>query len=219
MDKDLYSSVSILRELQHDLYEIARRAELGDSRSLVKIQARAEASLRLIDSYMLATQLERGQAKLDLKPFAVGSVMHDAAHEIQTINGSNISVKTGVNKPVTTNPELLKNLILSMGNFIGGHTNRPMLMRSFEDKAGRVGLGVFTRDFDVTQKELDKALSSVGESQMLLPKESISSGVLLSLSDKIASALDTKLMVKRLGRQKGFMISLPQSQQLSLVRE
>ena len=214
---NLTGSMPLLRELQHAFYEIARQAELGGGDSLSKVQLRAEQALRLVDSCIISTQVEVGQMQLNLSPYGVGSIMHEAAHELRQEVGYSVGVYTGVNQPVVTNAELLKNMLYSAGNFMYDSVKTPIILRSFATKTGGVGVGVFAKDFAITPRDLRKALTMSEATYMPMAQHSQRSGVLLVLADAIAQALGSELRVKRLGNHKGFAAILPKSQQLSLV--
>jgi signal transduction histidine kinase len=76
--------LALARELQTSLYYIAREAELGSKDALQVISDSAEYALRLIDSYLIASQVERGQLHLNLEPVALGSVLHDTKYALAT---------------------------------------------------------------------------------------------------------------------------------------
>jgi hypothetical protein len=209
--------MQLLRELQHALYEIARQAELGNEGSLAKVQLRAEQSLRLVDSCMISSQVEMGQIQLNLSPYGVGSIMHEAAHDLRLLTGNGVLVHAGVNQPVMTNAELLKNLLYSAGNFIFDAVKAPVFLRSFPTKNGSVGVGVFAKNFSISPKDLRNALDNSSSAYMPMAQHSQRSGVMLLLADTLAQTLGSELEVKRMGSYRGFAATLPPSRQLSLV--
>jgi len=214
---NLTGSMTLLRELQHAFYEIARQAELGSTDSLTKVQLRSEQALRLVDSCIISTQVEIGQLQLNLSPYGVGSIMHETAHELRLATGYSVGVHAGINQPVMTNAEMLKNMLYSAGNFIYDSVKTPVQLRSFSTKSGGVGVGVFAKNFTITPNDFRSALIASERTYMPLSQHSQRSGVMLLLADAIARSLGSELQVKRLGNHKGFAVILPKSQQLSLV--
>lgn len=210
-------SISLLRELQHALYEIARQAEVGGDDALHRIQLRADQSLRLIDSYIISTQVEAGQTQLELSPYGIGSIMHETAHELRAFNGSTPLVQARAAQPVMTNYDLLKSFLFSMGQFISDAANSPLVLRSFATQSGKIGVGVFAENFDVSSKELKQAIDMSGQSLMPMAQHSQRSGIMLVLAGSLARALGGELHVKRMGNFRGFATTLPKSQQMSLV--
>jgi len=198
-------------------YEVAREAELAVPESLSKIQSLAEQSLRLIDSYITANQVEIGQLQLELSPLGMGSIMHQVMDEVRPVVSREIVAITGVNAAVMTNRELLSSFLGSILMFTAEATKSPLSIRSFLTASGEVGVGVFARDMPITTKELDTALSSAGLTHMPFSRYSSKSGYLVVLAEKLATALGGKIYVKRLGKWRGFATSLPLSQQMSLM--
>lgn len=213
----LVGSMTLLRELQHAFYEIARQAELAGSGALPDIQARAEQALRLVDSCIISAQVEVGQLQLNLSPYGLGAIMHEAAHELRYVTGYSIDIRAGANQPVMTHAEMLKNMLYSAGSFMYDSVKSPVLMRSFAAKNGDVGVGVFAKGFTITPKDLQKARNMSEATYMPMAQHTQRSGVMLLLADALAQSLGSELQVKRLGRYKGFAAVLPKSQQLALV--
>lgn len=213
------SDASLLREIQHTLFTISCQSELGDKNSLESINAIARSTLGLLDSYLLAAQVESGQLALALSPYGPGSIMHDAAHELRVVNGrSPVEVISGVHQPVMTNGLFLKNLFVSAGTVVMD-VSRPksLVCRSFVTKSGKVGVGVFARDFAVTPKDLREALAGVNSRHMPLAAHSEKTGVMLTLADRLAKVLGGELHVKKMGEYGGLATHLPLSKQLALV--
>ncbi len=214
---NLTGSMALLRELQHALYEIARQAELASPESLSKVQARAEQSLRLLDSCIISNQVEIGQLQLSFSPYGLGSIMHEASYELRELIGSAVDIHVGAHHPVMTNAELLKNLLYSAGTFIHDSVKKPVVLRSFLTKSGGVGVGVFAKDFTITPADLRRLLTGSESMYMPMSEHSQRSGVMLLLADALAQTLGSELEVKKLGKHKGFAAILPKSQQLSFV--
>lgn len=211
------NSLCLLKELQLMYYEVAREAELSSEGSLVKIQSLAEQSLRLIDSFITANQVEIGQLELELSPLGMGSIMHQVMDEVRPVVSREVGSVAGVNVAVMTNRDLLSSFLGSIIMFTAEATKSPLSIRSFLTSSGEVGIGVFARDMTITNKELDVALSSAGLTHMPFARYSSKSGYLVVLAEKLATSLGGKLYVKRLGKWRGFATSLPLSQQMSLM--
>jgi hypothetical protein len=214
-------SLALMRELKQSLYQIARRAELGNH-SLDTIRKQAEVSLKLIDSYLMSALSEHGQVQLDLSPMAIGSVMHETAVDLRlnTLIRRDIQIEANAHKPVMTNRGALQGLLSTITQAmseVARKKNETLYMRSFVAKCGDVGVGVFAENNNLTAADLHVALNLSGNTHMALPKHSAKSGVMLTIADSLARALGGTLEVKRMGKYRGFATTLPQSSQLSLV--
>ena len=216
-DFAISTCLALMRELQESLYLIARQAELSAGDSLRLVQHQAEQSMRLIDSYLLSSQAEVGQTKLNFAPYGVGSIMHESAYALRSDVGCDVAVSVGVNRPVMTHGELLKNLLSSTGNFIADIVQGEVVFRSFSAKNGDVGVGVFAENFDLTPTDLREAIESSGFSRMPMARHSLKSGVMLMMAESISRALGGSLTVKRMGKFRGIVTILPPSEQLALV--
>lgn len=206
------NSVALMRELKANLYHIARRAELGNYQ-VENIQASAEQSLRLIDSFLLSAQVEYGQTQLDLEPLCIGSVLHEVAHDLNF--EARIEVKA--NQPVMTNRSALNGLLSAVGQVMGDISSDALILRSFIDRGGNVGVGVFAKKVELSAEDLKTSLELGGQAHMALARYSNKSGVMISVADNLARALGGSLEVKRMGSLRGFATILPRSDQLALI--
>lgn len=207
---------SLMRELQYMLYKIARTAELDESVFLADIQKEADTALRLIDSYMITSQLEVGQTSLELSPIGLGSLLHETAYEVRATSGAEVEVHARALHPVMAHNLLLKNFLFSVGYFISKSTNSQLNFCSFKGGEGKVGVGVIARGFDISTKDLHDALAN-GTSYMPMARHTNQSAVMLIVAEMIAKALGSSLSVRKSGKSKGFSIWLPKSEQLTLV--
>ena len=207
---------SLMRELQYMLYKIARNAELGEPELLADIQKEADTALRLIDSYMMTSQLEVGQTSLELSPIGLGSLLHEAAYEVRATSGAEVEIHARALHPVMAHNVLLKNFLFSVGYFISKSTNSQLNFCSFKAPDNKVGVGVVARDFDISAKDLRSALAN-SSSHMPMAKHTNQSAIMLIVAEAIAKALGSNLSVRKSGKFKGFSLLLPKSEQLSLV--
>jgi hypothetical protein len=207
--------LALMRELKLSMYTIARQAELRDEDALESIQAWAEQSMRLIDSYILSAQSEYGQQQLRLEPLAIGSVMHEAAHSLRGTSRS--IIQANANHPVMTHREALYGMLSSAGQVVAEAAKNEVIFRSYITSGGDIGVGVFAEDLDLSTKDLKACLQMSGKAHMPLARHSSRSGVMLVIADSLAKALGGSLEVKRMGRLRGLATILPRSEQLALV--
>ena len=213
---------ALVRELQSSLYLIARHAELGGDKSLGTIMDSAQASLQIIDGYLVASQVERGQLNLNLEPMAMGSIMHDAKYDLgRTLsNDYQVEIQSKVRIPVMTHRDSLRCILVSTGLLIAEvskSAKRNIVLRSFVTKDGDVGVGVFAPEVSLSPHELSEAIEQGGVSRLALPKHSQTSGISLQIADSLSRALGGRLHAKSLGSLSGLSTILPKSEQLLIV--
>lgn len=208
---------ALVRELQNDLYTIARYAELGGENVHIDIQKRAEVSLKLIDSFLITSQLEAGQLHLGLSPYGLGSVLHNSAYAVRRVVNREVSIVSGAPVAAMTNPQLLQNLLSHTACFIAEATSSELLFRSFKSRSGTIGIGVFAKNFYLTTQELRNIMNDTGRSVMPAANHSRRSGIMLTMADTVACALGSPLTLKQMGRYRGLVTVLPRSEQLSLI--
>lgn len=214
--------VDLVRDLQDSLYVIARHAELSMPDSNQAIARQAETSLAILDSYVLACQAERGQLSLELSPVSLGSVMHDARHDLgQLLINKNkaIEMQTKTTQPVMTHAESLKNILVTTGLSVfemARTENKKIYLRSFMTKKGEVGVGCFVAGLQVTHSEFQEVLRA-NDARVRLPKRSTKSGVSLQIADTLCRALGGSLRYKKFGMYGGLVTVLPKSDQLAIL--
>lgn len=213
---DKLGSFALIRELQYSLYNIARNAELGDPELLKEIQKEADIALRLIDSYLATSLLESGQLSLNLTTIGIGSILHETAYEVRATSGHDVLVETKVAYPVMGHSILVKNFLFSIGYFMSKACSSELKFCSFESSDNRLAVAVVAKNFNISTKDLNRALKD-GSAHMSMPKTSNQGAIMLLVADAIARALGSSLSVKKIGRQKGFGLYLPKSEQLTFI--
>lgn len=214
--------ISLTRELQSSLYLIARHAELDATDSLQTISKAAEGALALIDSYQIASQVERGQLRLDLMPVAVGSVLHDSKYELLRILpvGQTVSIRTDAHQPVMTHPQTLRAMLVASALSLSEAAltaSNLIQFRSYISSKGQPSVGVFVEGAKLTTNDLNRALEKHNEMRMKLPKHTSKSGVALSIADTLCSTIGGQLRVKTIGQFSGLATTLPKTEQMAFV--
>jgi hypothetical protein len=176
----------------------------------------------MIDGFMLSAQAEYGQQSLQLEPIALGSILHEVAHDVVLRSKRpNIVIRDRAHQPVMTNRLALRSMLVAavetMLTISSSLPENPVELRSFSQKDGSIAVGVFTYNDTLSKNDLDNALMLQGSSYMALPNHSSASGAGVMIADGIARALGGSLEVKRLGRLRGLSTTLPRSDQLAWV--
>lgn len=222
LSEDSLQLVGLVRDLQDSLYTISRYAELGSSGSLKAISRQADASMALLDSYVLACQAERGQLELELSPISLGAVMYEAQYSLSQLllgGPETIRIQAKVNQPVMTHSDSLKNVLVTTGLAtyeLAEGEHKQIQLRSFLTANGNIGVGSFAQDLHINQSELRQALEN-SQSRIRMPKKSNKSGVSLQIADTLCQALGGGLQFKKVGAYGGLVTILPKSNQLAIL--
>lgn len=219
---DAIQLMDLVRDLQDSLYVIARHAELSLPNSHQAIARQAEASLTILDSYVLACQAERGQLSLELSPVSLGSVMHDAQYDLGKLlinKNKAIEMHPKVSQPVMTHAESLKNILVTTGLAVfemARTENKRIYLRSFATSSGEVGVGCFVAGLQISRSEIQEVLHA-NNARVRLPKRSTKSGVSLQIADMLCRVLGSNLQFKKFGTYGGLVTVLPKSDQLAIL--
>lgn len=209
-------------ELKHPLINIARQAELGDSETFLNIQQTAEQTLLLIDSYLLHARTEYGQIKLDLAPAKVGSVFHEVTSQLglqAAQNNIELFHDDRSSAPVMTHRPALASILSAFAStlmVIGNSEKKEMILRGYKTRAGKIGVGVFTRT-KLTQTDIEQALRLQGRALMPLSRLSSRPLVSLAIARGLCLSVGGEMTVKHIGNLIGLATELPRSEQLAFV--
>lgn len=207
----------LMHELQKRLYLIARMAEAGGDEYLGKIQAESEASLKLLDSFNTCTAFQLGQTELALDNLGVGSVLHHVAYEVRKYTGQPIKIVNKTSSPVSANKKLLDDFLFSVGYFIAKASGSGVIFQSKNLDGGLAEISIYAKGFNIKQSDIH-TLQDNNLAVMSLPTVTDQNTILLSVAKVLASFMNTSLKAKRtLSGHGGIAITLPHSQQLSLI--
>lgn len=228
-------------ELKLPLQHIARRAELQQMQSLMgatnaqdglqtslrDIQASADMTLQLLDSYLLSLRLSLQPAtQLSLEPVSLSAVLHDTATELRHIAKSyGVSLDLHIQgryEPVLAHRQALQSALVALGYALiealpaNGVTNRRLQLATHRTKHGIVA-GVYGELDGLTPQLFRRAKELHGYVRQPMVGSLPGSGAGLFVADAIVAAMASRLRVGRFHKLPGFAVTLSASEQLQLV--
>lgn len=235
-DRNRYEQLflALAEELKLPLQHIARQAELqqlltgrSDTEGLQDIQASADMTLQLLDSYLLSLRLcLQPQASLQLEPVSLSAVLHDTAAELrQTAANYGVSLQLHVQgryEPVLANRQALQSALVALGYALiealpaTGVRRQHLQLATHRTRQGIVA-GVYGELDELTPQLYRRAQALQGKVRQPLVGTLPGSGAGIFVADAILAAMASRLRVGRYMRLPGFAVTLPSSEQLQLV--
>lgn len=221
-------------QLKLPLVQIARTAELLQSgrtskRDLQNIELTADMALRLIDNYMLSTELAATQATLQLEPIAVSSVLHDTAHLLESwAKEYHCELRlhmSGRYEPVFAHAAGLRAALTSLGyDFIAARAarlvaqrTRPVITLAAHRGKGGIVAGMYADVDGLSTDMFRRGRLLYGKARQPLVDFSSGSAVGIYVADSLLSTMSARLRVGRHHNLNGLATTLMPSRQLNLV--
>jgi len=219
--------VAIAEQLKFPLLQIARSAELGRQHNIdqhANIEAIAEASLKLVDGYILANQLSRQQLTLELEPVSISSVLHDTAHNMYQLAKQydcelqmHLAGKYG---PVMAHKPSLEIALTNLTHaFIEASAKKEKAIVLLAAHRSRNGIvtGIFGDHSDLTTDMYRRAKHLYGRARQPLPTVSATNGAGIYLADSLLQAMSSRLNVAHHHKLTGLAATFLPSRQLQLI--
>lgn len=218
---------ALAEELRLPLVQIARQAELSQNSkdlksNLKNIEATAEATLGLLDSYLLTTRLLLEQQTLDLSPVPVSATLYDSAQDVYKLAKlyeAEIDIEVhGKCGQAMAHPTGLRAALSSLAyNFIYAPTQKKTKVAFFASRHhGIVHTGVISNN-QFNKHDLDEARQLFGSARQPSAKLSGRGGAGVFVADKIFSAMSSSLKVGHVHKSAGLFGELTPNQQLALI--
>lgn len=225
--------LALAEELKLPFMQIARAAELGEMTQpaaespLRDIQATADMSLQLLDSYVLSMRLSQSSDwQMSIEPVSVSAVLYDTMRKLTAVAGRyGVSLDLHVQaryEPVMVNRQALQSALLCLGYSLiealpsAGTGNLRVQLATHRTKYGIVA-GVYGELEDLTPRMYELARGLYGRSRQPFVGSMAGSGAGIFVADAILSAMASRLRVGRFKKMPGFAVTLPASEQLQLV--
>lgn len=220
---------SIAEQLKLPLTVIARQAELSrehDSPSLIDaniVSAEVRTALNLVDGYLLGLTIMNGQGHLPLEPVSISSTLIEVAHELDSFTKQHdVSLDLhigGKYGPVIANRAGLKAALLSLGYaLVEGYplANKKLTLAVHRTPQGIV-TGLYGNYERLHAEHWRNARALQGRAHQPVGVLASGSGAGLFVADTLLQAMESCLRVGRYRGQKGMVMTLQGSQQLSIV--
>lgn len=221
---------NVAEDLKTPLLRIVSQLQLNqleEVRNTYDAEVVADAALRLLDSYIVSTQINTGQQQLELEPVSVHAVMNDCNQYLRglaQLQGyeTEFRVQRGVGLAMA-NPVALNAAITSLtysflynANLRVKSSDQKLIFMLRKSNQG-IDAGLFSKDFQVSTKSLQKLRSLRGIARQLTPDFAHGSSAGIVIADQLFSAMNTQLRPARFSRFSGLAVSMVPSRQLSLV--
>lgn len=191
------------------------------------IEITVDATMRLLDSYIMSTQIYNGQLELELEPVAVSAVMYDSAEYLrkyaQLLN-CKLEVTVPARKSVLAmaNKSVLQAALVSLGySFLHAKSNAGQKKNTIRFFAGTqnksIIAGVFSDGAQISATELEASRNLSGVARQPLRNFSYTSSSGIYIADALFSAMQAPLGVKRCKFIDGIGANLLPSRQLALL--
>lgn len=224
--------LSLAEGLKLPLQHIARQAELGllgnqRGGQLAYIQTSADATLQLLDSYLLSLRLSlEPDERFAVEQVCVPAVLYETRQQLAaTAKQYGVELEVYVNgryEPVMAHAHALQMALVSLGRALiealpaMGTQQLRLQLAAHRSKYGIVA-GMYCDAEELTPEVLRRAHELHGRVRQPLVSLSPASGAGLFVADAILQAMSSRLRVGRFQKQPGFAITLPPSKQLALV--
>ncbi len=225
--------LSLAEGLKIPLQQIARQAELGlltgraRATNLASIQSSADATLQLLDSYLLSMRLSLAPHELlEVEQVCVPAVLYEARQQLTAAArqyGVELELHVhGRYEPVMAHRNALTTALVSLGYSLieavpaMGSEQLKLQLAVHRTKYGIVA-GMYCDADDLTPQVLRQAQELFGHVRQPIVSVSPGSGAGVFVANAIMQAMQTRLRVGRFQKQPGFAVTLLPSRQLELV--
>lgn len=219
---------ALAEQLKLPLLQIARQAELArgeaDTVSLEQIGYIADTALRLVDGFLLSTDLQ-GDKQLRLEPVSLSSALTDVAHRLEPLakqNDCDISVSlSGKYAPAMAHRESLDSALMLLGYSLiegrsGSGKRHEVVLGAHRSSNGLVA-GIFDNQPGLSTDILRRGRALHGTARQSMPPAIATNGAGVFVADSLLRAMAAPLHVARHHKLTGLAATFHQSGQLQLV--
>lgn len=217
---------ALAEELKLPLMQISRSAELrqldgSDNQQI--IETTASNALRLLDGYILTTQLTGEQQQLEIEPVSVTAVLYDTAQDLYKISklyDSSLDIRVnGRCGQVMSNARALRAALASIAyTFVSsGISSKQQIMLTASKSNRGVITGVSSDNCQFSAQELQLARKLYGNARQPAKTMTSNSGAGIYLADRLFEAMESRLKVGHHRGNVGLFAWLMASQQLTLL--
>ncbi|HLB66396.1 MAG TPA: hypothetical protein VJJ78_02275 [Candidatus Saccharimonadales bacterium] len=224
--------LSLAEHLKLPLLQISQSAELArltdqPAEQLEAIELTADNALRLLDYYLLSTNLAKQQLAAQLEPVSLSAVLNNVANELYKFAAQyqcklELSL-SGKYEPIMAHRGGLEAALTSLGYvFIEaqGSTNdkqKPLVkLAAHRGKKGLVA-GMFAENENLSADMYRRAHGLYGQARQPLTGLTAANGAGVFIAESILDAMSAKLRVARHHNLSGLAATFMPSSQLSMV--
>jgi hypothetical protein len=218
---------ALAEELKLPLLQIARQAELGKQtdtqKSLQIIETTADATLALVDSYLLTTQILLQQQALELQPVSVTAALYDSAQHLQRLSklyNAKVDIEVhGKCGQAMAHPAGLQAALTALAySFMSGSNGEKKRIIFFANKCEEgISTGVVSTKTSFNSHDLETARRLYGNAHQPAASISSGSGAGVYIADQLFAAMASSMRVTRQRKSAGLLATLLPNQQLALL--
>jgi hypothetical protein len=217
---------ALAEELKLPFMQVARNAELGQITKSIdhykNIETTADATIKLLDSYVLSTQTLIQQVPLELSPMPVTSILYEVGQQLDRLtklyNAKVDIVVEGKCGLVMAHKEALFAAISSLAyTFICASQQQTQVTLFARKEDNRIIAGVLSSQSTINKKSLELARKLYGNARQPYPSVTHNQGAGLYVADSLFGAMESDLYFSRLGKSRGFLAPFQLSRQLALL--
>lgn len=221
---------SIAEDMKMPFLRIMSQAQLSQLEAsqadLSGIETTADAALRLLDGYIISTQIYNGQQELLLQPVSITAGMYDAKQylsRLAKLHDCEIEVRVPRSIDlVMANPVALQTTLVSLGySLISSLVNMPakkqfIIFTAKRTKRGVVA-GVYSPGIDISAETLRRARHLRGRARQPVTDLAQGSGAGIFIADTLLTAMSSELKTTRFSMTGGLAATFLPSHQLALL--
>lgn len=216
---------ALAEQLKLPLLQIARQAELQDSKSLGLINNIAEMSLQLIDGFLLSVE-QHGQQTLTLEPVSVSSMLYDTAQTLEPLakqHDCELSVQlSGKYGPVMAHEKSLQAAFILLGYSLiearrTEFKNHQLVFAAHRSARGLVA-GLFDNQPGLSTDMFRRGRALYGQARQAIPSVSAGNGAGIFVADSLLKTMAAPLHLAQHQKLIGLATTLIPSKQLQLVQ-
>lgn len=217
---------AVVEQIKLPLLQIVRQAEtVGNNERvfLTSITETANTALRLLDSYLLSTDLH-AQSALQFQPVSITAILHDTVEQLTgRARQYNCDLEIHANgsyRPIMGNQQALQSAFFALGCALieSQQSDAPkrIIFAARRTESG-ICTGVYSQQAKISTDILRRAKALYGSSRQPLPLVSSSTSAGVFVADALLSALASPLRVAHHRKLSGLATTFLPSQQLQLV--
>lgn len=224
--------MSLADGMSHTMLQLARLSEQAGMASRQRrehwqlVRDLSQASLQLLESYVLTMRMQGGTAEPELAPVAVPSLLQETAHLLEPFARQlNVTLELDMPQrlvPIMSDRAVLQSALLSLGQvFIAAQSQT-------DDERGVVRLGAhmgrsgviagwYGRHLDLPTSVLSRARKLHGKARQPIPEFTCGPTAGVFIADSLLHSVAAQLHAARYHNATGLATTLPACQQLRLV--
>lgn len=187
----------------------------------------ADSALKMLDSYLISTQVYIGQQQFVIEPVSAHAIIYESGQQLSKLaRMHNFEIELDIQRSigqVMANYHALQSAIISVAysflynyNYVHGK-NKNTLLFSLRSKKQGAEIGIFSSDNHISADSLQRMRRLRGLARTPLPEFSHGSSGGLMIADDLFYGMNTQMYAGKMNNLRGIKAVLLPSKQLSLL--